>query len=100
MDYAAILAADRRLAILRLLKEGGGEAGESVLEKGLHMLGHRAGCDRDQVRADLRALEDRACLVISLFQDKYMVAKITRRGVSVAEGIVHVEGVARPAMGL
>lgn len=100
MDYASILAADRRLAILRLLIEAGGSTGESVLEKALHMLGHRAGVDRDQVRKDLRELETRDCVQIELFQDKVMVPTITRRGVSVAEGIIVVEGIARPAMGV
>lgn len=98
-DYREILSADRRLAILRLLVEAGGEAGESVLEKALHMLGHRAGVDRDQVRQDLRELETRDCVKVELFNDVVMVAAITRRGVSVAEGIISVEGVAKPAMG-
>lgn len=97
--YAEVLAADRRLALLRLLVEAGGEAGESVLEKGLHMLGHRAGVDRDQVRQDLRDLEDRDCLVIEFFEDKVMIAAITRRGVSAANGVIEVKGVAKPAMG-
>jgi hypothetical protein len=98
--YAEVLAADRRLAILRLLVEAGGESGESVLEKGLHMLGHRAGVDRDQVRRDLRDLADRDCLVTELFAEKVMVAKITRRGVSAAEGVIEIAGVAKPSMGL
>lgn len=98
-SYAEILAADRKLAILRLLIEAGGECGESVLEKGLHMLGHRASVDRDQVRRDLRELADMDCLVVEFFQEKVMIAAITRRGVSVANGVIQVEGVASPAMG-
>lgn len=93
------LQADRRLAILRLLVEAGGEAGESVLEKGLHMLGHRAGVDRDRVRRDLNDLKELACLEIDFFQGTIMVAAISQRGVSVAKGIIEVEGIARPAMG-
>lgn len=97
--YAEILAADRRLAILRLLTEAGGQAGESVIEKGLHLLGHRAGVDRDQVRRDLRDLADAACVETEIFADKVMIAHITRRGVSASNGVITVEGVARPAMG-
>ena len=97
--YADLLRADRRLAILRLLVEAGGEAGESVLEKGLHMLGHRTGVDRDQVRRDLKDLVELDCVEVEFFQDKVMVGAITRRGVSVANGVIKVEGVAAPAMG-
>ena len=97
--YAEILAADRRLVILRLLVEAGGESGESALEKGLHMLGHRTGVDRDQLRRDLRHLEDLGCVEIEFFDAKVMIGAITRRGVSVAEGKVTVGGVAKPAMG-
>lgn len=97
--YAEIMAADRRLAILRLLVDAGGESGESALEKGLHMLGHRARIDRDKVRADLRDLEDKGCLVVEFYQEKIMIAAITRRGVSAAEGKTQIEGIARPAIG-
>lgn len=93
------MAADRRLVILRLLIEARGEAGESVLEKGLHMLGHRAGVTRDQVRADLRYLAERDAIVIEFFQDKVMIAAITRRGADCANGHVVIDGVAQPAIG-
>lgn len=97
--FAEVLNADRRLAILRLLHEANGQAGESSLEKGLHMYGFRRGVDRDQVRQDLKDLADRDCVEIEYVQDRYMIAAITRRGVSVAEGIIKVEGIAKPAMG-
>lgn len=96
------LAADRRLVILRLLVEANGEAGESALEKGLLMMGHRAGVDREQVREDLRFLADpaRACVEIeSPMGDKVLIAAITKRGVAVAEGRVVVEGVLTPSLG-
>jgi hypothetical protein len=96
--FREAMEADRRLVILRLLMEAGGEAGESVLEKGLHMLGHRV--DRDEVRELLRFLKDADCLVTEMFAGKVMVAKITKRGVSVGGGIAEVEGVAKPSMGI
>ena len=98
--FADMLTAERRLAILQLLVMGGGEAGENAIEKGLHMQGHRAGVTHTQVRQDLQDLAARDCLRIDYFQDQYMVAKITRRGVDVAEGVIQVEGVARPPMGV
>lgn len=97
--FSEHLAADRRLVILRLLVEARGEAGESVLEKGLHMLGHRAGLTRDLVRQDLKHLQDVDCVEIDLFNDRVMIAHITRRGVACAEGAITVAGVAEPSLG-
>lgn len=102
--FAEHLAADRRLALLRLLVEANGEAGESSLEKGLLMLGHRAGVDRQSVHEDLAflAAPERGCVVIETFegsQGPVAIAAITKRGVAVAEGRIVVEGVAQPSMG-
>jgi hypothetical protein len=102
--FAEHLAADRRLALLRLLVEANGEAGESALEKGLLMLGHRAGVDRDAVLADLAFLADdaRGCVVLDQFggaKGVVTIAAITKRGVAVSEGRIVVAGVAAPALG-
>jgi predicted ArsR family transcriptional regulator len=97
--FADFLSQDRRLAILRLLVEARGSCGESVLEKGLWALGHRVGVDRDAVRADLRFLETAGCVEIEFFQDKVMVATLTRRGEACAKGNITVDGVAEPAIG-
>jgi hypothetical protein len=99
-SFADFLAEDRRLAILRLLVEARGEAGESVLEKGLKGLGHRVGVDRDVVRADLRFLVAAECAVTTMFDDRIVVAQITKRGVACAEGNIAVAGVAEPSMGV
>ena len=98
-SYAEVVAADRRLVMLRLLIEARGEAGESVLEKGLGMIGHRTGVTRDVVREDLRFMAERDLVKIDFFQDKVMIATITRRGVDCAGGKVTVEGVAEPSLG-
>lgn len=97
--FGDFLAQDRRLVILRLLIEARGSAGESVLEKGLKALGHRIGVDRDAVRADLRFLETAGCVEVEFFQDKVMVAALTRRGEACAEGNIAVDGVAQPSIG-
>lgn len=94
--FADHVAADRRLVILRLLLEGGGTAGESVLEKGLNMLGHRVGVTRDLVRSELRYLAERDALQIEFYQDKIMIATLTRRGADCAGGNVKIDGVATP----
>lgn len=99
MSFAQALAEDRRLGILRLLCEAGGEANESVLTKGLEMLGHSALLTRNAVREDLQFLDDRGLIRLEWFADKVAVAHIKRRGVEVSEGKEHVEGVKRPALG-
>lgn len=99
MNYAQILAEDRRLAILRLLIEANGSTNESVLKTGLMALGHHAGLTREAVRGDVRFLADRGLVREEWFEDKVLVAHIQRRGVEVAEGNVHVEGIKRPSIG-
>ena len=99
-NFAEHLAKDRRLVILRLLVEARGEAGESALEKGLRMYGHRVGVDRDVVRAELRFLVEAECVVTQVLDDRVMVATITKRGVACAEGNIVVPGVAEPSIGI
>lgn len=91
-----MLLEDRRLAALRLLVEAGGSANESVLEMGLRALGHRAELDRAAVRQLLRDLEERECVGLELFDDRVMVATISRRGRLAAVGDVRVDGVKDP----
>lgn len=99
MSYRDLVAADRRLCILRLLVEDGGHANESVLEQALEALGHRAGMERAVVRQYLRDLESVGCITIDFYRDKIMVASITERGVKVARGQVTVDGVKQPSPG-
>lgn len=99
MSYRDVIDADRRLCILRLLLEDGGHGNESVLEKGLEALGHRAGLERTVVRGYLTFLETAGLVTVDFYRDKIMVASITARGVKVAKGQVTVDGVARPSPG-
>lgn len=99
MSYAERQAADRRLVILRLLVEDEGHANESVLEQGLIALGHRIGLDRAAVRKLCEDLERAGCVRLEYFRDRVMVAAITERGVAVSQGRIHVDGVAKPALG-
>lgn len=98
-DFAEHLAADRRLVILRLLIEGNGELGESSIEHGLLMLGHRAGVDRDYVLGELDNLKILGLVEVEQFNGRVTVAAITKKGVAVAEGRVQVEGVKKPSLG-
>jgi hypothetical protein len=98
-SFQEALAEDRRCGILRLLVEAEGEANESVLRTGLAMLGHTRELTKENVRSDLNFLSDCGLVTLRWFAEKVCVAKITRRGVEVAEGKVRVEGVKKPALG-
>lgn len=98
--YADFLAEDRRLVILRFLKDIGGHANESVIETALKKFGHRVGVTRDVVREDLRFLRGADCVITEMVEGQVMVASITRRGVSAADGHVQVEGVKSPSIGI
>ena len=99
MSYRDLIDADRRLCMLRLMLEDGGCANESVLEKGLEALGHRAGLERAVVRNHMTFLETAGLVTVEFFRDKVMVATITERGVKVARGQITVDGVAQPSPG-
>lgn len=99
MSYRQLVEADRRLCILRLLLEDGGHGNESVLERGLEALGHRAGIERAVVRGYMSDLEKAGCITVEFYRDKVMVASITERGVKVARGQITVDGVAQPSPG-
>ena len=93
--YLEHLTEDRRLVILRLLKEAPGySANGSVLHTALARFGHRVS--RDQVRGDLAWLEEQG-LVKSETIDALYVATIVQRGLDVAAGDATVPGVKRPS---
>lgn len=96
--YLKMLAEDRRLCILRLLKESHGSANESVLHSGLEQLGH-ARLSREIVRDDIRFLIDGGLVTDEWFAT-VQVCTITRRGVEAAEGRLKVEGVKTPSIGV
>lgn len=96
--YEQHLAEDRRLVILRLLKEARGSGNESVLHVGLGQLGHRRGVTRDTVRADLKWLAARDLVTLEHYNDMVMVATITDRGLAAADGHVEVAGVKPPSI--
>ena len=95
MSFADHLAADRRLALLRTLRDLDGHANESVLLDGLHLLGH-SRTTGDDVRADLDLLKAAAAITITYFADKVAVAHLTERGLDIAAGRITVTGVKRP----
>lgn len=91
-DLKTLVEADRRLAILRVLRESNGySASDALLRMMLEQLGHRAGMDA--VQADLAWLRDAGLLSLSVVGGVYLAA-LTARGEDVALGRTQVPGVA------
>ncbi len=97
-DFAALLAEDRRLVILRALAEDHDYAlNDAVLKRALASLGHEVS--RDMLRADLQWLADQRLITLrELDHGAIWVARATEDGVDVARGRPH-PGVARPMPG-
>lgn len=89
-----LLTQDQRLVILRSLADVGYDANESILDDCLSLYGHNIS--RDLVRNHLNWLEEQGLVQIERLTDGFMVAKITQRGLDVANGEAVVEGVKRP----
>lgn len=100
MSYADWNTAARRLAILELLVEVGGEAALQALEWGLKQSSHRVGVDSNVVAADLRFLERALTVELDYPTPTSAYAKITKRGVQVARGLVVVDGIAARDIGV
>lgn len=100
MSYAEHLAADRRLALLRLIAEDGGQSNDGALLTAMRMIGHRQAMDQEMVRLLLRELAQRDCVTIEMARDTIMVVKITERGRMAVAGDVSIGGVASPLQGL
>lgn len=97
MNYAAFVAEDRRLAILRLLSDQGAYAlNDSVLHDALGQLGH--DCARSVVRGELEWLEEHGLVRVErVAEDRVWVAHLTERGGDVALGRARASGVKRPS---
>ena len=95
--FAEVLAADRRLVILRTLSEAPGyQLNEMVLRTAVQALGHTAG--RDVIRGDVAWLQEqllvRADEINVPTSGKLWVVHLTIAGGEVADGRSH-PGVAR-----
>lgn len=97
MTYLERVQEDRRLVMLRLLAETPGyEANSSVMQMALVDFGHNIS--RDLVHTDLAWLTEQGLLTISALAT-VQIAKLTTRGLDVAQGRSTVPGVKRPGPG-
>ncbi|WP_421780740.1 ArsR family transcriptional regulator [Kiloniella litopenaei] len=83
-----------RIAILRLLKDGGNTANSSVLYDALPKLGLNPS--RDQLNSELAWLSDQGLVLLKTLHN-LLVATITIRGLDVAQGRASVPGVKSPS---
>lgn len=92
--YTEMINEDRRLVLLQALAQSPDYAlRETVLVRLL--AGERLAIGTDALRAELRWLADRGLVDIE-FHDEVQAARITVRGIDVANGHVLVDGIARP----
>lgn len=92
--FADFLRHDQRLVILRLLSElAGYRANSSVLASALEGYGH--AMTRDQVKTELRWLEEQGLVSVE-DMEPVLVVTLLERGEDVAKGRATVPGVKRP----
>ncbi|MCG8435371.1 MAG: ArsR family transcriptional regulator [Gammaproteobacteria bacterium] len=94
MDYGTYTDKERRLALLRLIRDGGGKANERSLYNAIRDIGYPL-TTRDDVRADLELLGKRNCIVKEMHKGLFLVATLSEVGRDVADGKLAVEGVKR-----
>lgn len=97
MSFADFLREDQRLVMLRFLAEMPSySSNSSVIYQALTRYGHAPS--RDQVKTELRWLEDQGLLRLDDIET-VLVARLTERGADVAAGRAIVPGVKRPGAG-
>ena len=93
-DFAAHLAEDRRLVILRVLLESAAyTSNEYLLHSMVERLGHVVSTDR--IHTDLAWLKEQGLIGVDEVAT-VLVAKLLARGEDAARGRVEVPGVKRP----
>lgn len=95
MEFNAYLLADLRIAMLRLLNEmPERRLNSSSLRSALKGWAH--DLTRQQVKTELRWLEDRGLVVVESIADgSVLIASLTERGIEVAAGRIVEPGVKR-----
>jgi hypothetical protein len=93
-SFAKLVQADMRLVVLRVLAEDADYShNEYVLRSALRSLGHNVSVDL--LRTELAWLAEQGLLAVA-DTTGVMVAKLTARGLDVANGAVVIPGVKRP----
>ena len=97
MNYRELVMADMRLVILRLLADDADyECNSSVLQMAVEQYGHRVS--RDQLHTELAWMSEQGLVTLTEIHS-VQIAKLTTRGLDVAQGRVVQPGVKRPGPG-
>lgn len=91
-NFREVMDGSRRLFILRLLIEQGGDLNESVVFRGAEH-GFSDRTTRAEICSDLDLLRDRGCITEDWLDGKLRMVTITDRGIDAAHGKVFVAGV-------
>lgn len=91
---------ERRLDLLRLIVESGGQANDRTLTTAMRAIGHTQMLDQAHVRTLLGDLAARSCVSTEMVNDTILVAAVTERGRMAVAGHVSIGGIASPNMGL
>lgn len=95
MSYKTKISEDRRLVILRLLEKSSGYiANLYLLQNALEGFGHVDSMD--VIKTEVAWLEEQGLVTISE-PGGVVLAKITQRGLEVANGRANVPGVKKPS---
>ncbi|WP_428242972.1 hypothetical protein [Gynuella sp.] len=98
MNFNDMVKQEQRLLMLQLLEQDAGYShNENILHRGLNALGHAVSMDA--VRAHIELLRDAGLVTVTQSDAVGMIAKVTNRGLDVAQGNTVVSGVARPLPG-
>ncbi len=100
MNYAVSVDARRRLQLLQLMIEDGGQGNDAALLSAMRAIGERQALDQAALRRLLRELAERDCVTTDMVRDTMMVARITERGRMAAAGDVSIGGIDSPFQGL
>lgn len=92
MDLEDFTARERRLAILRLMRDGGGMANERSIYNAMKPMGYPL-TTRDDVTGDLDILAARSCITTETHEAGFLVATLTGLGRDVADGKRQVKDV-------
>ncbi|MBX3447525.1 MAG: hypothetical protein KF765_12295 [Parvibaculaceae bacterium] len=97
MSFSKYLEEDRRLVILRSLKEQlDATLNEVMLQKALETFGHRVS--RDVVKAQLRWLDEVGAVSLTEVGG-YLIATLKARGEEHVERRGFIDGIAKPSLG-
>jgi hypothetical protein len=95
MKFNEFARENRRLVVLQMLAEDADyAANEHVLRRGADAYGH--SISQDTLRGDIAWLTEQGLITTDTVGSTTLVAKITARGLDVAQGRAIVPGVQRP----